>query len=279
MNGRVENSVTSLDLECILIEDVGCITWITLNRPARANALSQQTLHELSVALRHLRTAGNPVLGIRGAGEGFSSGYDLGEPNSPEPLADRERLHGYVNRYLEIWDHPKPIIAAIHGYCLAGATQLAVWCDLTLVAHDAVIGEPPLPLGGGFIAPMWAPLVGPKRAKEMSFIAGNTISGKVSSDWGWANRSVPPEELWPTAEELAYSIAQTPSDVLRIKKLAVNRVLEVMGVRTSAVMGAEWDALLHASTGVAELRRLVDEVGVKEAIRVFRDASSKVTDQ
>ncbi|MBA2813848.1 enoyl-CoA hydratase/isomerase family protein [Streptomyces sp. KM273126] len=258
----------------IRVEHRGPVSWIVLDRPEKANALSNEMLDEFSDALDRLARTGGPVLAIRGAGRGFCSGYDIDQVGrtvaAPDPVADRERLAHNVNRYLAIWDHPKPVIAAVHGYCLAGATQLCVFTDITVVTEDARIGEPALPLGGGYIAPLWAPLVGPKRAKELAFVPGNTIDGRTAVTWGWANHAVPEEELIPTVETMAARIARIPSDVLRVKKLSVNRAMEAMGVRTAAAGVPEMDALLHLSPSVAQMRAWIGEVGLKEAIASFR---------
>ncbi|WP_425569133.1 enoyl-CoA hydratase/isomerase family protein [Pseudonocardia xishanensis] len=118
-----------------------------------------------------------------------STRWESPRPRTRSPTGSAWRAN--VNRYLAIWDHPKPVIAAVHGYCIAGATQMCVFADLTIVAEDARIGEPALPLGGGYIAPLWAPLVGPKRAKELAFLPGNAIDGRTAVEWGWANHAVP----------------------------------------------------------------------------------------
>jgi enoyl-CoA hydratase len=230
-------------------------------------------LEEFSDALAHLAHTGGRVIGIRGEGKGFCAGYDLeqvGIPVAhPDPVADRERLARNVNRYLAIWDHPKPVIAAVHGYCVAGATQMCVFADLTIVAEDARIGEPALPLGGGYIAPLWAPLVGPKRAKELAFIPANAIDGRTAVEWGWANHAVPEAELIGTVEQMAARMARIPSDLLRIKKLSINRAMEAMGVRTAAAGVPEMDALAHLCPSVAEIRAWIADVGLKEAIASF----------
>lgn len=261
----------------IRLEPQGPLAWIVLNRPDRANALSNDMLDEFSAALETLAGEGPPVIAIRGEGKGFSAGYDLGQvgaPKAPDPVADRNRLQRNVDRYLAIWDHPKPVIAAVHGYCIAGATQMCVFADITIVTHDSKIGEPALPLGGGYIAPLWAPLVGPKRAKELAFIVGNSIDGRTAVEWGWANRSVEPDRLIAEVEGLAEKIARIPSDILRIKKLSINRSMEAMGLRTAATFGAEMDALLHLSPAVAEVRELVRQKGIKGAIAHFRNGSA-----
>ena len=198
----------------IRLDDRGPLTWIVLNRPERANSLSNELLNEFSDALRSLADHGSPVIGIRGEGKGFSAGYDIGQvgqPKAADPVADRNRLQRNIERYLAMWDHPKPIITAVHGYCIAGATQMCVFSDITIVTHDAKIGEPALPLGGGYIAPLWAPLVGPKRAKELAFIVGNSIDGRTAVEWGFANHSVEPDQLIAEVEAMAEKIARTPS--------------------------------------------------------------------
>ena len=261
------------EFETLLVEHGEAITWIVLDRPDKANALSRELLDELGVALAELADEGAPVIGIRGAGRGFSAGYDLGALGKKaelDPIADRARLQGYVDRYLQIWDHPKPVIAAIHGFCMAGATQLCTFTDITVVADDARIGEPKLPIGGGFVAPLWAPLVGPKRAKELAFVVGNSIDGPTAVEWGWANHSVPADDLLPAVEGLARRIALTPPDVLRVKKLSINRAMEAMGIRHATTSAAEMDTLLHLAPEVRELRKWVGEVGLGEAIKRYK---------
>jgi len=261
----------------IRVEHDGPLTWIVLARPDRANALSNELLDELSDALDMLADEGGPVLAIRGEGKGFSGGYDLAQVGRPpatpvSPVADRRRLQRNLDRFLAIWDHPKPVIAAVHGYCVAGATQLCVFADITVVTHDASIGEPKLPIGGGYIAPLWAPLVGPKRAKELAFVPGNSIDGRTAVEWGWANHSVAPEALLPAVRGLAARIAKTPPDVLRIKKLSINRAMEAMGVRHATAAVADMDALLHLTPEVLDVRERVREAGVKQVIADYAAA-------
>jgi enoyl-CoA hydratase len=112
--------------------------------------------------------------------------------------------------------------------------------------------------------------VGPKRAKELAFVPGNSIDGPTAVEWGWANHSVPAEQLIPAVEDLAARIAKTPSDALRIKKLSINRAMEAMGVRQATSSVAEMDALLHLSPSIVELRQSIAEVGLKAAMASFR---------
>jgi enoyl-CoA hydratase len=267
------------EYETIRLEWDGPLTWLVFNRPEKRNALSRQLLDEVGAALDVLAKHGaTRVIAFRGEGSCFSAGYDIQRPAGPgagtDIVDDFDRLASNVERFLQVWDHPKPVIAAIHGHCLAGASQLAVCCDITIVADDAVIGTPTIPIGGGYITPMWVPLVGPKRAKQMSFVAGSTISGAEAAAWGWANYSVPAAELLTEVRRLSGEIAKTPAKVLRMKKLAINRVVDLAGFRNSLLMGAETDALLHYSQPVEELRATLREVGVKETIKRFHAESS-----
>lgn len=263
--------------ETIRIEHEAALSWIVLNRPAASNALSPTLLDEFADALRTLRSEGGPVIAIRGEGRGFCAGLDLGaygnsDTGPADPMADRSRLHDNVERWLLMWDHPKPVIAAVHGFCLAAAAQMCVFTDITIVADDVRIGEPTIPIGGGFIAPTWVSLVGHKRAKEFAFVPGNWIDGPTAVDWGWANHCVPVADLIPAVRSLAERIALTPPDVLRLKKLSINRAAEAAGFRQALSGIAEIDALLHLAPSVLEVRQRMKEQGMKAVIQQFKVA-------
>lgn len=253
----------------------GPVGSLILNRPDKLNAMNAQMLQEFSSGLEELAEDQTVrVIIIRAEGRAFSTGYDLqrgGGYEEPDVVDNFQHLSGHIKRYLALWDCPKPVIAAVHGYCLAGATQMCVFTDITVVAEDAVIGLPKIPIGGGFITPIWSWLVGPKRAKQMAFVAGSTISGATAVDWGWANYSVPADELVAEAERLARDIARTPLPILAMKKYSINRVAELQGFRSSVTLGAETDALLHVSSAVEELRKVLRADGLKEAVRRFEN--------
>lgn len=261
----------------ILLEESENIAWITLNRPSRLNALNDSLLAEISDAFDYLATTENRVVVISGAGRAFSAGYDVasdshevGYAHERTPVEDRDRQLANIDLYMKIWRHPVPVISAVHGYCMAGATQLCLFTDITIVAEDAVIAaSPAIPIGGGFISPLWATVTGPKRAKLMSFDAGHRIDGKTAVEWGWATESVPVSDLTSHVRKLAQSIARTPAAILKLKKEAINRVSELQGLVTIARMGAETDALLHLTSEVQELQNSIRERGLKETIAEF----------
>ena len=259
----------------ILVEHAGPISWIVLNRPQAANALSPAMLDAISEALETLKSEGGPIVGIRANGRGFCSGIDLGHyTGGGDPVADVDRLQCNVGRWLAMWDHPKPVIAAVHGYCLGVAAQMCVFADITIVADNVRIGEPAIPIGGGYIAPIWLSLVGPKRAKEFAFIPGNDIDGATAVAWGWANYCVPAERLIGTVEQLAARMAQVPPDVLRMKKRAINRAAEAAGFRVTANGVAETDALLHLAPSVLAIRARMEAEGLKNVLKDYKGLSS-----
>ncbi|MEV1131913.1 enoyl-CoA hydratase-related protein [Agromyces sp. NPDC049794] len=257
----------------IRIEHESPISWIVLDRPEKANSLSNELLEEFSAALEQLRTEGEPVIAIRGEGKGFSAGYDLGQvaPNARvDPVADRTRLRRNLDRYLAMWDHPKPIIAAVHGYCIAGATQLVTLTDITIVAETAKIGIVTVPVGAGYVSPVWSTLIGPKRAKELAFVPGNSIDGRTAVEWGWANHAVPEKRLLDSVRSLAQRIAMTPSSLLAIKKAAINSSAEAMGHRQALSALAEFDALAHTTPEVAEIKERIADGGLRAVIEEYR---------
>ena len=261
----------------LLVEHRGPISWIVLNRPEAANALSRTLLDEFSAALETLKTEGGAVIGIRGSGRGFCAGMDLGQYGGAaaiDPVADADRLNRNVARWLAIWDHPKPVIAAVHGYCSGVAAQLCVFADITIVADDVRIAEPGVPIGGGFIAPTWVAQVGAKRAKEFAFVPGNSIDGLTAVEWGWANHCVPAARLIEASEALAARIAQIAPDVLRVKKQSINRAAEAAGFRTALSGIAEMDALLHLAPSVLAVRERMAREGLKPVLADYKGPSS-----
>lgn len=265
------------EFEHILLERDEALVWLTINRPDRLNAISRKMLDDIIEAFAWLSDDEARVIILRGAGRCFSSGFDVSPDSAavsptqePGIVEDLLRLRTQVNKMLSIWDFPKPVIAAVHGYCMGAPIQLASVCDLTIVADDAVIGWPAMPLGGGYISPFLVPLVGVKRAKQMSFEPDSRISGKMASEWGWANYSVPADELMDTVRAHALRIAKVPADVLTMKKMSLNRVADLDGFRNSVVLGAETNALLHAIPPVLELRDSIKEYGLKDAMKRFK---------
>ena len=210
------------------------------------------------------------VIVLRGEGRAFSVGYDVEDDSEytgrARTLDDWLHLRENIEVWLKVWRSPKPVIAAIQGYCMGGATMLAVCCDITLVAEDAVIGWPSVPLGAGLIAPVSAWLIGPKKAKEMSYIVGSRMSGTEAAEWGWANYAVPADELMDRVTTMANRIARTPSELLQVKKRAINRVMDSQGFSEAIMAGAEFDSIAHDSQSVDDTTDEIREFGLKATI-------------
>ena len=199
-----------------------------------------------------------------------SDSAEIGYADERGPVENRDRQLANIDLYMKKWRHPPLIITSVHRFCMAGATQLCMFSDITIVAEDAIIAaSPAVPIGGGYISPLWATVVGPKRAKLMSFEAGHRISGKMAANWGWATEAVPADKLDEHVRALAQSIMRTPASILKLKKESINWVSELQGLVTIARMGAETDALLHLTTGVQALQQLIKVRGLKDAIKHF----------
>lgn len=260
----------------LLVELDGPITWITLNRPAKRNALTHGMFETLRNTLESEKRTTSKVIIIKGAGGNFSAGHDLSsdspEVNEPgDTLDDLNRQRYYLSTFFQIFDHPKPVIAAVDGYCIAGATQMLPFCDFIVTSDSAAIsGSPMLPIGGGFITPLLAYKIGLSHAKLLSFIPGKSISGKEAVEWGLAIDSVPSEELIPTVRALALEMARTPTSVLGMKKMAINRTLEAQGFRDYALAGAETDVIVHGIKEVNEYKNYIAKDGLKSTIARFK---------
>jgi enoyl-CoA hydratase len=261
----------------VSIEREGTTAWLVLNRPDKLNALNNALLAGLRDGLAELKDDESVrVVILRGAGRAFSAGYDIGNDSSSlgaiathDVLADRRRLNSRIEDMLAIWDFPKPVIAAVHGYCIGGATQLASFCDITVVAEDAKIGMSKLPLGAGYISPLMSEYIGTHRAKWMGFTPGSSISGSTAADWGWANEAVAPNRLFDHVLAMANEFAKIDPQLQEATKFSINRVAELRGFRTMALMLADVDAMAQMSQPARALAALTSEHGFAAALEMF----------
>ena len=263
--------------EEILYEVDGRVATVTLNAPERLNAISRRMQQELVAALEDAeRDHGVHVAVVQGAGRAFSTGFHIGAQREDDgrpysPTSDRDNIEDGLRLWLKIPELRLPIIAKVHGYCIAGATQLAAICDVTFAAEDTRVGSgPQLPLGAGYVTAFWTWFIGPKRAKQFAFPSGDFITGAEAAELGLFNEAVPPEMLDAYVDDYVQRVAKVPKDVLAIHKLSANRVQEIMGFRTALRSGAELDAIAHFSPDVVAMRESVQEQGVRGAIDAWR---------
>ena len=221
---------------------------ITLNRPEKRNALNHALRGGILEALREADA--DPeirVMIVRGAGKCFSAGYELGGGNEGlempyyTPGGDGQWPRHVTEGWMSIWDLQKPVLAQVHGYCLAGGSELATGCDLVYVAEDAKIGYPAVRFGVPDMH-FHAWLMGMRAAMEM-MLTGDSISGVEAVELGWANRAFPPEDLDEEVLCVAKRITLVPPDMVQLNKRVVHRGMEVMGLRTAIRTGTELCAL------------------------------------
>jgi enoyl-CoA hydratase len=224
------------------------IARLTLNRPEKRNALNNALRGALFQALEaNDRDADVRVTIIRGAGPAFCSGYDLSADNTVgQPYHTAGGLGQWsrhvVDGWFRIWDLAKPVLAQVHGYCLAGGTELATACDLVYVAEDAQIGYPPVRLMSPPDMQFHPWLMGMRQAME-AMLTGDSISGREAAAQGWANRAWPAEDLEAQVLAVAQRIAKLPTELAAINKRSVHRAMEAMGLRSAIRAGTELQAL------------------------------------
>ena len=221
---------------------------VTMNRPEKRNALNHALRGGILSALREGDADPDVrVQIVRGAGSCFSAGYELGdgnvglEPPYYTPGGDGHWPRHVTEGWMSIWDLAKPVIAQVHGYCLAGGSELATGCDLVYVAEDAQIGYPAVRFGVPDMH-FHAWLCGMRAAMEM-MLTGDSISGTQAVELGWANRAFPVERLDDEVVAVAERIAKVAPDLAQLNKRVVHRGMESMGLRTAIRLGTELCAL------------------------------------
>ena len=254
---------------------------VRLNRPEKLNALSRELQDELVDCLE--RADDDPevrVMTLRGNGRAFCAGYDITPPTTPEAQAaaqeqrdniraDIHRMKRTPNTMNSILNLSKPVIVGVHGYCIAGGTDLAMHCDIIIAADDAQIGFPPVRSMGTPPTHMWTYMVGPQWAKWF-LLTGESVSGTRAEELGLVWKSVPGEGLDAAVEDLARTMARIPWELLAANKSIVNKAMDLMGRSTLQHIAAETDAIAHQAPIVKEFSRMAREEGLKAALE-WRD--------
>lgn len=221
---------------------------ITLNRPEKRNAMNNLLRGELFDALIQGDQEDDiRVMIIRGAGSCFSAGYDLSANlHEDQPYYTSGGMGNWPRHVTEgcfrIWDLSKPVIAQVHGYCLAGGSELASSCDLIFVSDTAQIGYPPVRSISPPDNQIFPWVVGMRRAMEM-MLTGDAITGEEAVTYGFANRCFPEDILEKKVIEMASRVASIPPDIQQINKRAVHRQMEAMGIRAGIRAGTELQML------------------------------------
>jgi enoyl-CoA hydratase len=285
------------DLRTITYEVADRVARITLDRPERGNGLTPTLIRELETCVE--RADLDPqvhVILLAGNGKGFCGGYDLvdsaegmgrfgddrsvvGTPLDPkviaanhdpagtwDPMVDHAMMSRNVRAFMSLFHASTPVVCKVHGFCVAGGTDLALCSDLLIIAEDAKIGYPPARVWGSPTTSLWAYRLGPQRAKRLLF-TGDSLSGAEALEWGLAVEAPPADELDARTETLVERIARMPLNQLQMMKLLVNQSLYSQGLHATQLIGTLFDGITrHTAEGYAFQQRAAS-VGFREAVR------------
>ena len=253
-------------------EHNGAIALLTLNRPEKLNAVDVPMIDALGAALDAAeRDDAVRVIVLAGAGRAFSAGFDLDMglgDGKPDPAAVRRALERDFAIIMRFWDCPKPTIAAVHGYCLGSALELALACDLTIASEDCRFGEPEVKFGSGIVAMLLPWLAGPKAAKYLLLTGDDRVSAAEVQAMGLVNRIVPAASLMDETFALAARIAANDAFAVRMTKKALNLSLDIAGMRRAMLAALELDVVIETSETAEsrEFNEILRRDGAKAAI-------------
>jgi enoyl-CoA hydratase len=286
-------------MQTITYEVADRIARITLNRPERGNGLTRGLIDELAACVE--RADLDPsvhVILLAGNGKGFCGGYDLvdsaeglglagegasdaraGSPLDPsvmavnhdprgswDPMVDHAMMSRNVRAFMSLFECTTPVVCKVHGFCVAGGTDLALCSDLLVIADDAKIGYPPARVWGSPTTSLWAARLGPQRAKRLLF-TGDCLSGAEALEWGLAIEAPPADQLDARADALAARIAQMPLNQLQMMKLLVNQQTVAQGLPATQLLGTVFDGIArHTAEGYAFQQHAANE-GFRAAVR------------
>jgi len=276
----------------------GRIARITLNRPARGNGITMDLPRELAECVERANLdPGVHVIALSGNGTGFCGGYDLvdsaeamaiGEesahrprgsvldprvqmqnhvPNTAwDPMTDYAMMSRNVKGFMSLFHSEKPVVCKVHGFCVAGGTDMALCSDLLVIADDAKIGYPPARVWGSPTTSIWFHRIGLEKSKRLLF-TGDCLSGKEAKEWGLAIESAPPDKLDERFEILLERIARMPVNQLVMMKLLLNQSVMSQGLHTTQILGTVFDGITrHTKEGYAFQQRAA-EAGFRTAVR------------
>jgi enoyl-CoA hydratase len=284
-------------VDTLIYEVDGPVARITLNRPERGNGITPLMPVELAECVERANLDPEVhAIALAGNGSGFCGGYDLvasaegmeglegvdappGSPLDPAVIAgnhapesnwnavvDYQFMSRNVRGFMSLFHSEKPVLCKVHGFCVAGGTDMALCSDLLVVAEDAKIGYPPARVWGSPTTALWASRIGPMRAKRL-LLTGDSLTGVEAVEWGLATEAAPASELDERFERLLERVARMPINQLVMMKLLVNETIHAQGLRQSQVLGTFFDGIArHTEEGHAFVRRAA-ESGFREAVR------------
>ncbi|NNL86765.1 MAG: hypothetical protein HKP27_13980 [Myxococcales bacterium] len=265
-----------MSYETIEYEKREFLATITLNRPEKLNALSETLQLEVRDALEDAGWADDRirVIVLKAAGRAFSAGFDISADEGGSAVHWRARFlkgKGFSESawWDVFWNNPKPIIAQIHGYCVAGALATATFCDLRICSEDSRFGAPEIRMGGPYIPAVWPWVVGMTKARELLY-TGELIDAAEAKRLDLVNDVVPADQLDEFVYRRAETISKLPAVTVEYNKKLINMAYELMGVRQVIERSMELEAIAHASEGdapeIAEFNAIRKERGLKAAL-------------
>jgi enoyl-CoA hydratase/carnithine racemase len=288
-------------LKTITYDVTGRIARITLNRPERGNGITLEMPAEIAACVERANLDPEVhVIAIAGNGKGFCGGYDLvlaaeqriggelmswptGSPMDPkvqianhdpeqvwDPMIDYAMMSRNVRGFMSLFYSDKPVICKIHGFCVAGGTDLAFCADLIVIEDNASIGYPPARAWGAPTTAMWSYRIGPEKTKRLLY-TGDCLTGKQAVEWGLASESAPTDELDQRFENLLERVANMPINQLIMMKLLVNQTLMSQGIHENQVLATLLDGIARHTKEGYEFQKRAAEVGFKQAVHE-RDA-------
>jgi enoyl-CoA hydratase len=269
----------------VLYESRDRIARITLNRPDRLNAIHEDTGRLLREAVARANADDDVhAIVLQGAGRAFCSGYDLkdfAEGETPwnqampwDPMLDFRMMKQNTDDFMSLWRSYKPTIAKVHGYAVAGGSDIALCCDIVVMAEDARIGYPPARVWGCPTTAMWVYRLGAEKAKRM-LLTGDLVDGREAKAMGLVLDAVPERELEGRVVALAQRMAGVPRNQLMMQKLLVNQAYENMGLAATQAFATLFDGITRHSPEGAWFRQYAAERGFHEAVRL-RDSGEPI---
>src|SRR3954449_11014410 len=264
--------------------------YLTLNRPDRLNAIDDVMPGEIRAAVDEANADDAVrVIVVAGAGRAFCAGYDLkkfaegavgdrwasaGGGAVWDPVRDYREMRRNTDDFFTLWRSLKPTIAKIHGHAVAGGSDIALSCDLVVIADDARIGYPPARVWGCPTTAMWVYRIGAERAKRM-LLTGDTIDGRTAAAWGLVVESVPPDELDARVEALTDRMASVPINQLAMQKLMINQAYDNMGLQGTQLLATLFDGITRHSPEGRWFQQFAAEHGFHEAVK-WRDSGRPI---
>ncbi|MGM0584737.1 MAG: crotonase/enoyl-CoA hydratase family protein [Pseudomonadota bacterium] len=263
----------------VLYEKDGRIGRITLNRPEVMNAIDDDLPRELEAAVEAANADPNVhVIVLSGAGDAFCAGYDLtyyaqaagtnaGVQEMPwDPMKDYAFMMRNTERFMSLWRSHRPVLAKVQGYAVAGGSDIALCCDMVVMAEDARIGYMPARVWGCPTTAMWVYRLGAEGAKRMLF-TGDKIDGREAERIGLIHKAVPATQLDVAVETLAERMASVPVNQLMMQKLMINQAIEAQGLHQTQMFATIFDGITRHSPEGMNFKRRAEEVGWKQAVR------------